>query len=297
MIFAGFFVFVLAVVLVAGYALFQLRPLSEGAAMELGSDAPGVQPMVAHALQSLGESLPIRGKEADLLRGRLFRAGFRGPSAVTIFQGCRAVLAVVCVLIALWWGLSNDEAGWGATALSAVAAAGAASIAPERWLDWRVRARAGRIRAALPPALELMTLAVEAGQPLDFAIQSVARALRRVHKDLCDELSFYLLETRAGSSRLEALGHIAERSPEPELKKLAAVLSDTERFGNSLAPALRTHSKYLRTHMRFRAQASARKLGVKLVFPVFFLIFPSVLLVTLGPAYLQVQQFFKTLIQ
>jgi len=296
MIFAGFFVFVLALVLVAGYALVQLRPLSEGAAVELGNEGPGVQPMVAQALQSLGESLPIRGKEADLLRGRLFRAGFRGPSSVTIFQGCRAALAAVCVLLAIWWGMSN-EGGWGATALSAVAAAGAASIAPERWLDWRVRARAGRIRAALPPALELMTLAVEAGQPLDFAIQSVARALRRVHKDLCDELSFYLLETRAGSSRLEALAHIAERSPEPELNKLAAVLSDTERFGNSLAPALRTHSKYLRTHMRFRAQASARKLGVKLVFPVFFLIFPSVLLVTLGPAYLQVQQFFRTLIQ
>jgi tight adherence protein C len=113
---------------------------------------------------------------------------------------------------------------------------------------------------------------------------------------LCDELSFYLLETRAGTGRLEALAHLAERSPEPELKKVVAVLGDTERFGSSLGPALRAHGKYLRAQMRFRAQSSARKLGVKLVFPVFFLIFPSVLLVTLGPAYLQIQQFFKTLI-
>ena len=121
--------------------------------------------------------------------------------------------------------------------------------------------------------------------------------MRRVHPDLCDELSFYLLETRAGAGRLDALSHLAQRSREPELKKLAAVLGDTERFGSSLGPALRTHSKYLRTHMRFQAQATARKLGVKLVFPVFFLIFPSVLLVTLGPAYLPIQQFFHTMLQ
>jgi tight adherence protein C len=297
-LYGGFFLFVLVLVMGAGYFLLRMRPLSEGAVVDQGSaGAAAVQPIVTQALHSIGETLPIRGKQADALRARLFRAGFRDPASVTIFQGCRAALAAVIGLLALWLGATNEESSAASMALSAVAAAGAASFAPDRWLDWRVRARATRIRTALPPGLELMTLAVEAGQPLDFAIQSTARALRRVHPDLCDELSFYLLETRAGTSRLEALAHLAERSPEAELKKVAAVLADTERFGNSLGPALRTHSKYLRTSMRFRAQASARKLGVKLVFPVFFLIFPSVLLVTLGPAYLQIQQFFRTMIQ
>jgi len=293
MLFAGFFLFVLAVILVAGHVLLHLRPLSEGAAVELGTQP---QPIVAQALHSIGETLPIRGKQADAQRGRLFRAGFRDPSAVAVFQGCRAAFAGASALFFIWVAVVND-AGFGAAMLGAVGGAGGASLLPDRWLDWRVRARAGRIRAALPPALELITIAVEAGQSLDSAMQNASRALRRVHPDLCDELSFYLLETRAGTGRLEALAHLAERSPEPELKKVASVLSDTERFGSSVGPALRTHSKYLRTHMRFRAQAAARKLGVKLVFPVFFLIFPSVLLVTLGPAYLQIQQFFKTLIQ
>jgi tight adherence protein C len=298
-LFAGFFFFVLALVLGAGYMMLRLRPLSEGAAAGLG-DIAGFglppQPMVTQALHSLGESVPIRGKRADVLRARLFRAGFRDPSSVAVFQGCRAAVSVLAAIAGAWFATKNQSGVFSAL-LGAVGMAGAASLAPNQWLQWRVRLRAGRIRSALPPALELITLGVEAGQSLDAAIQSTAGSLRRVHADLCDELSFYLLETRAGTGRMDALSHLAERSPEPELKKVVAVLGDTERFGSSLGPALRAHGKYLRAQMRFRAQSSARKLGVKLVFPVFFLIFPSVLLVTLGPAYLQIEQFFRTLVE
>jgi tight adherence protein C len=101
---------------------------------------------------------------------------------------------------------------------------------------------------------------------------------------------------KAGKGRTEALKNLGRRSAEEEMSKLAAVLVDGERFGASLAPALRNHAKFLRSKLRFAAQESARKLTVKLVMPVFFLIFPSVLLVTLGPAYLQLQQFFSSLL-
>ena len=110
--------------------------------------------------------------------------------------------------------------------------------------------------------------------------------LRLAYPDLSAELSQVHLELRAGRSRAEALRHLGARNADPELRKLSGLLVDSERFGTSLGPALRTHAKYLRTRMRQQAQEQARKVTVKLIFPVFFLIFPSVILVTLGPAVL-----------
>jgi tight adherence protein C len=92
------------------------------------------------------------------------------------------------------------------------------------------------------------------------------------------------MELRTGGTRAESFRALAARNNEPELRKLANLLIDSDRYGVSIGPALRSHAKYLRTRFRQQAQEKARKVGVKLIFPVFFLIFPSVLLVTLGPA-------------
>jgi len=108
--------------------------------------------------------------------------------------------------------------------------------------------------------------------------------LRRVFPDLAAEFWQVQLEMRAGRPRAEALADLGRRSGSEELRKLAAVLLDSDRFGASLAPALRTHGRYLRTRQRQTAQEAARKLTVKLIFPVFFLIMPAVFVVTLGPA-------------
>ena len=142
-----------------------------------------------------------------------------------------------------------------------------------------------------------MVLTLEAGQTIDQGILEAARSVGRVYPDLASELTFCSLEMRAGTPRGEALRRMGERCGEEEIRKLVAVLVDGERFGTSLGPALRSHAHYLRTRMRHKAQESARKLGVKLVMPVFFLIFPSVLLVTLGPAYLQLTLFLDTLVK
>jgi tight adherence protein C len=141
-----------------------------------------------------------------------------------------------------------------------------------------------------------MVLALEAGQTIDQAMNDTAVSLRTVYPDLSSEFLFCNLELQAGTGRTEALRRLAGRCGEEEVKKVAAILIDGERFGTSLGPALRTHARFLRTRMRQSAQERARKLSVKLVLPVFFLIFPTVMVVTLGPAYLQLRGFLGSLL-
>lgn len=230
------------------------------------------------------------GAEADKLRSQLFRAGHRSPSAVAQFRGLQllasVLLALMLVWLSLWWR------GVEATLIvPGLAGFGFGFLAPKRLLEWQVQARARRLRSALPPALDLIVLALEAGQSVDQGINEASRSLARVYPDLASELTFCSLEMRAGTPRSEALRRMGSRCGEEEIKKLVAVLVDGERFGTSLGPALRSHAHYLRTRMRQRAQEQARKLTVKLVIPVFFLIFPSVMLVTLGPAYIQLKTY------
>ncbi|MEP7363755.1 MAG: type II secretion system F family protein [Acidobacteriota bacterium] len=302
LIFAEFFAFVLFAVAGGGYLFMRLRPVGEtadGAASGerlIGDPEPGSSTLVAGGLAVLGALLPVSGKEGEGIRKQLFRAGYRDPSALAVFSGLRITVAGVLGLSGMWLA-GAISGGLGNALLAAIAGGGFGFLLPLRVLEFLVKARAQRVRSAIAGSIDLLTLAIEAGQSLDSAMYDTARSLRRVYPDLCAEFLFCHLEMRAGKSRFEALGHLAQRSGEQELAKLAALLIDGERFGTSLGPALRTHSKYLRAHMRFSAQEKARKLTVKLVIPVFFLIFPSVLLVTLGPAYLQMRAFFEQMLK
>jgi tight adherence protein C len=161
-------------------------------------------------------------------------------------------------------------------------------ILPQLVLNRWIRQRSERLRAGLATALDLMVLGLEAGQSLDAAFQQTARELRLPFPDLNAELTVVLHEISAGKSRAEAFRNLAKRNDEIEIRRLAQVFIDSDRFGTSLAPALRAHTHYLRLRMRQKAREAARKVAVKLVFPVFFLIFPAMLLVTLGPAVLQI---------
>jgi tight adherence protein C len=214
---------------------------------------------------------------------------------VQVFSGIQVANALWMTVTMVW--LVSSYKGLAEAIVPGLCALGFGFVVPHRVLDFQVRARAHRLRQAIPPAVDLLVLALEAGQSLDQAMLDTAASLRGVFPDLCSELMFTHLEMRAGSSKQEALRHLAERSGEDELRKLALLLIDGERFGTSLGPALRTHGKYLRTRMRQLGQEAARKLTVKLVIPVFFLIFPSVLLVTLGPAYLQMRQFLDSFLK
>jgi len=138
----------------------------------------------------------------------------------------------------------------------------------------------------LPDALDLLVVCVEAGQGIDQAIRVVSRELQQTHRDLSEELALASLEMRAGTTRAEALTHMAERTGESEMTKLVSVLVQTDRFGTSVGEALRTHADYLRVRRQQDAEERAGKVGVKLIFPIFFGIMPSIMIVSAGPGML-----------
>ena len=286
---AGLFLFVLAAVSAAGY-MFVLRPSkSESASLNIPSglslnqqDLPAAQAAIVDSFRVLGDSLPLPGNR-EAFRSQLIMAGYRWPSAVAIFLGIKAASAIMFGVAAGWVAVVNgvDAA---AVLLGVACGLGFGYLIPDRILDRLGAARVGRLRRALPAALDLLVLAVEAGQGLDAAILDTGRGLRSTHPELASEFTLLHLELKANASRSDALRNFATRSHDMELRKFANLLIDTDRFGTSVGPALKTHARYLRIRFRQIAQEKARKVGIKLIFPVFFLIFPSVILVTLGPA-------------
>jgi tight adherence protein C len=296
----GFFLFTLAAVALAGYA-FVLKPSRAAAAAEIPAplvlnepDLPAPQAIVLELFRKAGDALPSALANRAAVRRMLLAAGYRWPSAVSTFLGIRCAAAAALGLAAVWAALTFNQGG--SLLLPAICGVGFGYMVPDRVLERMARARGARMRRALPAALDLMTLAIEAGQGLDSAILETSRGLRLSHPDLAAEFTQLQLELRAEASRLDALRNFANRTQDPEMRKFSGLLIDTDRFGSSLAPALRAHTRYLRTRFRQAAQERARKLAVKLIFPVFFLIFPSVVLVTLGPAAILIMTQMKNLI-
>ncbi len=297
---AGYFLFVLAAVAGAcsAYLAWRREPDASGSAVSNallhGPRSGGAREWFLGLFREVGERVPVGQPAGDPLRRQLAAAGYRYPAAVTTFYGIKHVLAALCGGSAAWISFVNR--GDLPTALIAGAVGGFAHMMPDRVLRALVNARSQRLRQAVPVALDLLVLSIEAGQSLNQALIDASAELRDSYPDLSAELAQVHLELRAGKSRADALRQLGERSPEPELRKLAGLLAVADRFGTSLAPALRTHALYLRRRMRQQAQEAARKVSLKLVFPVFFLIFPSVLLVTLGPAILKMMEEFRKII-
>jgi len=268
----GFFLFVLAAFGAAAY-VFVLRPAHMAgitaqipAPLALDSRSmPGPQAAVANFLQMIGEAMPGGAAKASKAGRLLMQAGYRWPSAISIFVGIKCASAVMLAVAASWISITVRGDVDGAF-LPAIAGLGFGYLLPDRILERLADARVLRIRRALPSALDLMVLAIEAGQSLDAAILDTSRGLRVSFPDMATELTQLHLELRANPSREEALRNFAERGRDSEVRKFVALLIDTDRFGSSLGPALRTHAKYLRTRFRQLAQERARKVGVKLIF-------------------------------
>jgi tight adherence protein C len=289
MLLVAFFLFTLATVAAAGY-VFVLRPARANsddaipAPLTLGQrDLPVAQAAVLDMFRLLGEALPGQQSQAAAARIQLAAAGYRWPSAVSVFLGIKCGASLM-LGTAFAWTAVTYQSDHSMAFLPALCGMGFGYMLPGRVLERMVRHRSEHLRRGLPAALDLMVLAVEAGQSLDACILEASRGLRLAHPELASEFTQLQLELRANASREEALQNFAARGRDLELRKFANLLIDTDRFGTSLGPALRTHARYLRTRFRQAAQERARKVGVKLIFPVFFLIFPSVILVTLGPA-------------
>jgi tight adherence protein C len=160
-------------------------------------------------------------------------------------------------------------------------------IAPSQYVSMAIRRRQHAIQRGLPNTLDLMVVCVEAGSGLDQAIQKTSVELEISHPELANELKMITTEVRAGKPRIEAFRNFAARTKVDDVKSLVAMLVQTDRFGTSVAQALRTHAEVSRTKRRQRAEERAAKIGVKLVFPLVFFLFPAFYVVTLGPAVLQ----------
>jgi len=298
----AFFLFTLAAVSAAGYA-FVLKPSraegeSGNAPILLTLDHPELPTAQAAAVdvfRMMGEALPAWAARTSVLRRELAAAGYRWPSAVSVLLGIKCATALMLAAVGAWIAVTFGEQASNAF-LPAGCGLAFGYMVPDRILAKLARRRSALLRRGLPAALDLMVLAVEAGQALDASILDTSRGLRISHPDLAAEFTQLHLELKANTSREDALRNFSRRTREPEIQKFAALLIDTDRFGTSLAPALRVHARYLRTRFRQSAQERARKVGVKLIFPVFFLIFPSVILVTLGPAVLLIYTQMKNLV-
>ncbi|HML17653.1 MAG TPA: type II secretion system F family protein [Bryobacteraceae bacterium] len=283
----GFFLFTLAAVTAAGY-VFVLRPSAvEGGETETPltnqPDMPMAQAAVIDIFRQIGDALPGMAAQAVAARRQLILAGYRWPSAVSTFLGIKCASALALGFTGVWAAVTFSSDATLAF-LPAICGLGFGYMLPDRVLERLAQRRVERLRRGLPAALDLMVLGVEAGQGLDAAILETSRGLRNSHPDLAAEFTQLQLELKANTTRVDALRNFALRNHDLELRKFASLLIDTDRFGTSLGPALKTHARYLRIRFRQVAQEKARKVGVKLIFPVFFLIFPSVILVTLGPA-------------
>jgi tight adherence protein C len=238
-------------------------------------------------LHQIGSKVPSSDADVATLKGTLVQGGFRSENAVHVFFGLRIVttLGMLAVCVALEPRLPANPMMKLALMVSGCCAGW---VLPRFLLEKKVKARQEILRLSLPDALDLMVVSVEAGLGLDQAIQHVAKELQVSHPQLSEELSLVMLEMRAGKRRSEALRNFGERTGEPEIRKLVAILVQNDRFGTSMGESLRTHSDFLRVARRQEAEERAGKVGVKLVFPIFFFILPSMLIVAAGPGILQI---------
>jgi tight adherence protein C len=241
---------------------------------------------VVRIIQQVGEKVPLSPEDASVTRRDLMMAGYKSEAALKIFFGIKVTACIVLVILAL---LARDSISNPVLRIVIVFFGGFMGyMLPGYMLDKKIVKRQEILRLSLPDALDMMVVSVGAGLGLDQAIQHVGRELQTTHKELSEEFSLVNLEMRAGKRRSEALKNLAERTGEPELQKLVAILVQTDRFGTSMSESLRSHSDFLRIKRRQQAEERAGKVGVKLVFPIFFFILPSMLVVAAGPGMLQV---------
>ncbi len=238
-------------------------------------------------LMGLGARLEGRRQDATQVRQFLIHAGYINLSAVSMYLGARVVLAAglagaaifflplfgtrvpIVILASIWGGLM----GW---------------VGPVFYVGRRVRRRQKEIVRALPDALDMLVVCVEAGLALNGAMLRVSEEIVTISPVLGEQLGLVNLEIRAGTPRDDALRNLGERTGVEDVRSFVGMLIQTEKFGTSIAQALRIHADVLRTKRRQRAEEASAKTAIKMLFPLVFFIFPAMFVVILGPAFIQV---------
>lgn len=245
---------------------------------------------LSRLIHKLGMMNQSKDEEDNASLASLLRAaGYRHAGTAVTFRGVQLLLGLLLLsVIAL---VPKGLLGFPSTLSLLALYVGCGCLgyfAPRVWLQAAVAARQTEIARGLPDALDLLVICVEAGLGLDMAIDRVTTSIKSVHAALGEELQLLTLELRAGVPRVVALRNLAKRTSVLELRSLVAVLVQTERFGTSIAQALRVQSDVMRTERQLKAEEAAAKLPVKLMIPLIFFIFPVLFIIVLGPALLGV---------
>ena len=256
----------------------RLRAVSAGGGPGLVLEQTQLVEELDPRLQKLSKALPRSPKDMVRLRRHLAGAGYYSFTAAVVYSLAELVLPILLGGGLLWW------LGWAEGWLFAGLAAILGYLFPGLWLQRKTTLRRKAIQNGLPDALDLFIVCMEAGSGLDQAIMKASDELEISHPELTNELRFVTTEIRAGKPRLEAFKNLARRTGVDDVRTLVALLIQTDRFGTSVAQALRTHASQARTKRRQMAEERARKIGVKLVFPLVLCLFPGVYVVCIGPA-------------
>lgn len=237
-------------------------------------------------LGSLGKFLHPKGEgNISDLRRLFIKAGYRSQSAPAVFFGLKVLLAlfflgaVIIGKLFFWQWMAPGNFTY-----ISIILAGVGFYLPNLWIKLRISSRKEKIQRGLPDALDLMVVCVEAGTGLDAALNRTTEEMKKTNSVLAEELSLVNLEIRAGKTRQDALKNLAWRTDLEDLSNLTTLLIQTEKFGTSIAQALRVHSDFMRTKRFQRAEEMAQKMPVKLLFPLVLFILPMFFLITLGPA-------------
>ncbi len=284
------FVALFVVVAGVGVVMFTRNPMSKrvedvvaGQPQEMALDvikSPQSTTM-ADVLSRIGTRVPQGKKETITLRQHLIQAGYRDSSAVNVMYGIKVVFPALLVVVLLFaWHPTN--------VIAYIAVAGVGYLLPDFGLQRVVKKRQKAIRKGLPDILDLLVICVEAGLSLDQALSRTASELDAAHPELSDELNLVVLEQGAGAGRGEAWRHLADRTGVDSVRHLVTTIIQAEQFGTSIAKTLRVHSETLRLKRKQTLEEQAAKTSVKLVFPLVLFIFPSMMLVTLGPALISI---------
>jgi len=250
---------------------------------------------VARVVRPLSRlSVPEEGWEKSPLRTRFMNAGWRNPSAPALYFASKTMLALCLPALAGIVLAFKPAPTASANVLLLLLMASCGYYLPNMVLRRMVERRKREIFETIPDALDLLTVCVEAGLSLERAMVKVAGEIHIKSVTLAQELQLALMEMRAGFSKEKAMRNFALRIGLDDVDSLVAMLIQSERFGTSIGDALRVYSDNLRNKRRMIAEEAAAKIGLKLLFPLIFCIFPTLLMVLVGPAGIQLQRVFST---
>ena len=243
-------------------------------------------PVISAILSTIGQY--GLGSDDGSLRQALSVAGLRGRNGALLFVGARTLLSVGPALAILAMNTASERPLGRAVAI-AIATFVWMHVLVNYWLKRRGRTRMRQITIALPDSLDLMVVCLESGLGLNATIQRVGEERSALKDSLGQEFAFVSLELREGRSREDALRALGDRNGVEDLKSLSGLIIQSDRLGASMAKTLRSHADVLRTKRRQRAEEAARKLPIKMLFPLAFLILPPLFVMTCGPAMLKLR--------